>query len=181
MFNGCARRRLKDATAFGCEPLPRWRTSGTQPSGTPAKAPVGEFGVGPGDLLGGVSLRGRGLGRVGVDERVEGASERPPGPILLDVDQVGQTTLVSPLVEPHRGAAIFAGFVQATDEVDGVQTVSPVAASSIDYHGDRLVHPCSSARRSGRNGGGVPRPNPAVTQNLTSQPSAVVKHRRMFS
>jgi hypothetical protein len=41
------------------------------------------------------------------DERVEGASGKPPGVILLDVDQVDQVTPVRPLVEPHGGVALF--------------------------------------------------------------------------
>src|SRR5919112_2688265 len=49
-----------------------------------------EFRVCPRDLLCGVSLPRGGTARVGVDERVEGASGRPPRFILLDVDQVEQ-------------------------------------------------------------------------------------------
>src|SRR5215213_9995116 len=56
----------------------------------PQKSPVGEFRVSPRYLLCGVSLPGSGTGGVGVDERVEGASGRLPGFVLLDVDQVEQ-------------------------------------------------------------------------------------------
>src|SRR5215210_7022509 len=48
----------------------------------------GEFRVSPRHLLCGVSLPGGGTTGVGVDERVEGASGRHPGFVLLDVDQV---------------------------------------------------------------------------------------------
>src|SRR5215211_2670885 len=67
----------------------------------------GEFRVSPRDLLCGVSLPGGGTTGVGVDERVEGASGRPAGFILLDVDQVDQAAPIRPLVEPHRSVAIF--------------------------------------------------------------------------
>src|SRR5215210_3176023 len=46
----------------------------------------GEFRVSPRNLLCGVSLPGGGTAGVGVDERVEGASGRPTGFVLLDVD-----------------------------------------------------------------------------------------------
>src|SRR5215203_2059385 len=46
----------------------------------------GEFWVSPRNLLCGVSLPGSGIGGVGVDERVEGASRKPTWFILLDVD-----------------------------------------------------------------------------------------------
>src|SRR5215208_3168638 len=84
--------------------LPRWRPLGT-PSGPPATPPVGEFRVSSRNILGSVSLRGGCPGQVGVDERVEGASEGSPGLILLDVDQVGEPGSVGPLVEPHSGVA----------------------------------------------------------------------------
>ena len=51
-------------------------------SGRPDKRHVVEFRVSPRHLLGGVSLSGCGPSRVGVDERVEGASGRPPRLIL---------------------------------------------------------------------------------------------------
>src|SRR5688572_3764019 len=116
-------------------PLPRWRTSGT-----PEKLPVGEFRVSPRNVLCGVSLPGRATARVGVDERVEGAPGKPPGCILLDVDQVDYVAPVHPLVEPHGGVASFDDLNQAPGEADAVQTVSTVAVTSVDLHGDRLVH-----------------------------------------
>src|SRR5215210_642345 len=54
------------------------------------KSPGGEFRVSPRYLLCGVSLPGGGTAGVGVDERVEGASGRLAGFVLLDVDQVEQ-------------------------------------------------------------------------------------------
>src|SRR5215212_6347118 len=68
-------------------------TSLARVPGRPQKSPVGEFRVSPRYLLCGVSLPGGGTGGVGVDERVEGASGRPTGFILLDVDQVEQAAL----------------------------------------------------------------------------------------
>src|SRR5215218_790517 len=64
-----------------------------------------EFRVSPRYLLCGVSLPGGGTGGVGVDERVEGASRRPTGFVLLDVDQVEQAAPIRPLVEPHLSVA----------------------------------------------------------------------------
>src|SRR5215210_8200019 len=58
--------------------------------GRPQKSAVGEFRVSPRYFLCGVSLPGGGTGGVGVDERVEGASGRLAGFVLLDVDQVEQ-------------------------------------------------------------------------------------------
>jgi hypothetical protein len=44
---------------------------------------------------------------VSVDERVEGAPGKPPGFILLDVDQVDYVAPVHLLVEPHGSVALF--------------------------------------------------------------------------
>src|SRR5215212_4511983 len=124
-------------------PLPR---SGVAPTslarvpGRPQKSPGGEFRVSPRYLLSGVSLPGRGTTGVGVDERVEGASRRPPGFILLDVDQVEQAAQICPLVEPHGSVASFDDLNQASDEVEAVRTVIPLAANSVDLHGGWLVH-----------------------------------------
>src|SRR5215213_5029612 len=106
-------------------------TSLARVPGRPQKSPVGEFRVSPRYLLRGVSLPGRATAGVGVDERVEGASGRPAGFILLDVDQVDQAAPpVRPLVEPHRSVAIFDDPNQASDEVEAVQTVIALAVSS---------------------------------------------------
>jgi hypothetical protein len=134
MFNGCARQLRNGATAFGCDPYlvgasSRWTT-----------LLGGEFRVSPRSLLWGVSLPGGGIARVGVDERVEGASGRSTWFFLLDVDQVEQAASVSPLVELHGGVVSFDGPNQAPEEVDGVRTVIPFAVSSVYLHGDRLVH-----------------------------------------
>src|SRR5215218_8004457 len=93
-------------------------TSLARVPGRTHKSPGGEFRVSPRHLLFGVSLPGGGTTGVGVDERVEGASGRPPGFILLDVDQVEQAAPVCPPVEPHGGVAIFDDPNQAPDEVD---------------------------------------------------------------
>src|SRR5829696_1657636 len=106
----------------------------------PQKLLGGEFRVSPRYFLCGVSLPGGGTTGVGVDERVEGASRRPPWFILLDVDQVDYVASVHPLVEPHGGVAIFDDPNQAPDEVDAVRTAITAAASSVNLHGDRLVH-----------------------------------------
>src|SRR5215211_6571975 len=100
----------------------------------------GEFRVSPSDLLCGVSLPGGGTGGVGVDERVEGASGRLAGFVLLDVDQVEQAAQICPLIEPHLGVTSFDELNQASDEVDGVRTVFPLAANPVDFHGGWLVH-----------------------------------------
>src|SRR5215207_5296853 len=159
MLNVCARRLLEVATVFGCAPYlvsasSRWAQ----------KSPVGEFRVSPSNLLCGVSLPGGGIAGVGVDERVEGASGRPPGFILLDVDQVDQAAPIRPLVESHGGVAIFDDANQAPDEVDAVRTVISVAVTSVNLDGNRLVHVFSSGRKSGQDGGGVPRPNPRLSR-----------------
>src|SRR5215216_5107854 len=117
-------------------PLPR----GREITGRTQKSPGGEFRISPRYLLCGVSLPGRATARVGVDERVEGASGRPSWFVLLDVDQVEQAAQVCPLVEPHLSVASFDHPDQASDEVDGVRTVIPRAANSVDLHGGWLVH-----------------------------------------
>src|SRR5215211_8351907 len=145
-------------------PLPR---SGVTPTslarvpGRTQKSPGGKFRVSPRDLLCSVSLPGRATARVGVDERVEGASGWPPWFILLDVDQVEQAAQICPLVEPHGGVASFEHPNQASDEVEAVRTVIPLAVSSVNLHGGWLVH-AFSPRRDGPVGteGGKPRPDP---------------------
>src|SRR5215204_565760 len=139
----------------------------------------GEFRVSPRTLLCSVSLPGSSTGGVGVDERVEGASRRSTWFVLLDVDQVEQAAQICPLVEPHGGVASFDHPDQASDEVDGVRTVTPLAANSVDLHGGWLVH-AFSPRREGPAGteGGKPRPNPAVSETLTPRVSEAVKRRR---
>src|SRR5215212_5689023 len=103
VFNGRSRRLLiKVATAslprLGVAPIPLARLL-CKPQKLPFGAPFGEFRVSSGNLLRGVSLPRGSTGGVGVDERVEGASGRPPGFVLLDVDQVDQAAPVRPLVE----------------------------------------------------------------------------------
>src|SRR5215213_1379187 len=171
MFGGSTSLRVKRVrpAATQCRyrlrvwPLPRWR----EIPGRTQKSPGGKFRVSPRNLLCGVSLPGGGTTGVGVDERVEGASERLPGFVLLDVDQVEQAAQICPLVEPHRSVASFDDLNQASDEVDGVRTVFPLAANSVDFHGGWLVH-VFSPRREGPAGteGGKPQPNPAVTKTL---------------
>src|SRR5215213_9405286 len=95
-----------------------------------------EFRVSPRDLLCGVSLPGDGTTGVGIDERVEGASRTSTGFVLLDVDQVEQAAPIRPLIEPHGGVASFDDPYQASDEVDAVRTVIPLAVScSVYFHG----------------------------------------------
>src|SRR5215212_6265785 len=125
----------KSLSRSGVIPTPLARVTGR-----PQKSPVGEFRVSPRNFLCGVSLPGGGTGGVGVDERVEGTSGRPAGFILLDVDQVDQAAPIRPLVEPHRSVAIFDDPNQASDEVNAVGTVVPLAMSFVDLHGDWLVH-----------------------------------------
>src|ERR687897_3568006 len=164
MFGGCARRLLNVATALGCGP-----TSLTRVPGRPQKLLGGEFWVSPRYLLCGVSLPGGGIGGVGVDERVEGASRRPTWFVLLDVHQVEQAAQICPLVEPHGGVASFDDLNQASDEVDGVRTVIPLAANSVVLHGGWLVHVfLLGAKVRLRRRGGKPQPNPAVTKTLAS-------------
>ena len=63
--------------------------------------------------------------------------------------------------------ASFDDLNQASDEVDGVRTVIPLAANSVDLHGGWLVHTflLGAKVRLGRRGG-KPQPNPAVTKTL---------------
>src|SRR5215203_1046150 len=129
----------------------------------------GEFRVSPRNLLCSVSLPGSSTGGVGVDERVEGASRRSTWFVLLDVDQVEQAAQVCPLVETHGGVASFYHPDQASDEVDGVRTVTPLAVScSVNLHGHRLVHVflLGARVRPGRRGGSPGR-TLAVSENLT--------------
>ena len=153
-------------------PLLRSRTSGT-----PEVLSVGEFRVSTRNILCGVSLRGVGPGRMGVDERVEGASEVLPGFILLDVDQVDQVAPVHPFVEPHGGATLSDDPDFAPGEGDGVRTVSTMAVNAVNLHGDPLEHPSSFSRRSGRDGGAMPRPDVALTETLTPRPLSVINDR----
>src|SRR5829696_5473891 len=149
--------------------LLRWvviPTSLARVPGRTHKSPGGEFRVSPRYLLCSVSLPGGGTTGVGVDERVEGASRRPPGFVLLDVDQVEQAAQICPLVEPHRRVASFDDLNQASDKVDGVRKVIPLAANSVDFHGGWLVHTflLGPKVRLGRRG--EARPNLAVTKTL---------------
>src|SRR5687768_15036061 len=94
MFGGCARRLLNVATL-------RWVVGPTSLLGVPGRPQTllgSEFWVSPRYLLCSVSLPGSGIGGVGVDERVEGASRRPTWFVLLDVDQVEQAAQICPLV-----------------------------------------------------------------------------------
>src|SRR5215213_3145053 len=140
-------------------------TSLARVPGRPQKLLGCEFRVSPRDLLCGVSLPGDGTGAVGVDERVEGASRTSTGFVLLDVDQVEQAAPIRPLVEPHGGVASFDDPNQASDEVDGVRTVIPLAANSVDLHGGWLVH-VFSPRREGPAGteGGSPSRTPRLAR-----------------
>src|SRR5215217_4244190 len=83
-FNECARRLLNAGTPFARVP------------GRTQKSPGGKFQVSPRYLLWGISLPGGATAGVGVDERVEGASGRLTGFVLLDVDQVEQAAQVCP-------------------------------------------------------------------------------------
>src|SRR5215213_1565533 len=142
-------------------------TSMERVPGRPQKHLGGEFWVSSRHLLCSVALPGSGTTGVGVDERIEGASGRPTWSILLDVDQVEQATPpVRPLVEPHLSVASFDHPNQASDEVEAVRTVIPLAVSSVYLHGDRLVH-AFSPRREGPAGteGGKPQPNPCGYQD----------------
>src|SRR5918994_2197441 len=122
-------------------------TSLARVPGRPHKLLGAESRVSPGYLLCGVSLPGSGIGGVGVDERVEGASGRPTRFVLLDVQQVEQAARVCPLVETHLSVAGFDHPNRASHEVDGVRTVSPLAVSSVYLHADRLGHPFSPRRK----------------------------------
>src|SRR5829696_1613216 len=170
MIDGSTSLRLTSAPGGYSKSLPRSGVTPTSVARVPSKPQKllgGEFRVSPRDLLCGVSLPGGGAAGVGVDERVEGASRRLAGFVLLDVDQVDQSAQICPLVEPHGSVARFDALNQASDEVEAVRTVIPLAANSVDLHGGWLVHAFfSSARRSGQDGGGKPQPNPAVTETL---------------
>src|SRR5918994_3352734 len=134
---------LTDALGGYSKSLPRLGvipTSLAQVPGRPQALRCGEFRVSPRHLLCGVSLPGGGTARVGVDERVESASRRPTGFVLLDVDQVEQAAQICPLVEPHGSVAGIDEPNQASEEVEAVRTVIPLAVSSVDLQGDWLVH-----------------------------------------
>src|SRR5919112_4004707 len=168
MIGGSTSLRLTSAPGGYSKSLPR---SGVSPTslarvpGKPQKLLGSEFRVSPRDLLCGVSLPRGGTTGVGVDERVEGASRRSTWFVLLDVDQVEQAAQICPLVEPHGDMASFDDLNQASDEVDGVRTVFPLAANSVDLHGGWLVHVFSPRREgpAGREGG-----SPSRTPRLTS-------------
>src|SRR5918995_3148701 len=140
-------------------------TSLARVPGKPQKLLGGELRVSPRHLLCGVSLPGGGTTGVGVDERVEGASGRQPGFVLLDVDQVEQAAQICPLVEHHRSVASFDDLNQASDEVEAVRMVIPLAVSSVYLQGDRLVH-AFSPRPEGSAGreGGSPSRTRAVSE-----------------
>src|SRR5215218_775528 len=125
----------KSLSRSGVIPTPLARVTGR-----PQKSPVGEFRVSPRNFLCGVSLPEGGTTGVGVDERVESASGRQPNFNLLDVDQIEQAASICALVESHGGMASFDDSNLAPYEVDAVRTVIPLAVSSVDLHGDRLVH-----------------------------------------
>src|SRR5918997_1877844 len=140
---------LVDALGDYSTLLLRWVVGPTSLLGVPGRPQSllgAEFRVSPRYLLCGVSLPGSGIGGVGVDKRVEGASRSPTWFVLLDVDQVEQGAQICPLVEPHLSVASFDHPNQASDEEDGVRTVIPLTVSSVDLHGDRLVHAFSPQR-----------------------------------
>src|SRR5215212_5964778 len=97
MIGGSTSLRLTSAPGGYSKSLP---PSGVIPTSSARvlcrsqKSAGGEFRVSPRYLLCGVSLPWGGTAGVGVDERVEGASGRPPRFILLDVDQVEQAAQV---------------------------------------------------------------------------------------
>src|ERR687890_2580400 len=142
-------------------PVPR---SGVAPTSLaqvprrPQKSPGGEFRVSPRYLLCVVTLPRGGTTGVGVDERVEGASRRSTGFVLLDVDQVEQAAQICPLVEPHLSVASFDDLNQASNEVEAIRTVITLAVSSVNLHGHRLVHAFSPRRKApaGTEGGEAP-------------------------
>src|SRR5215210_2465314 len=182
MIDGSTSLRLTSAPCGYSKSLPRSGVSPTSVARVPSKPQKllsGEFRVSPRDLLCGVALPGGGTTGVGVDERVEGASGRPTGFVLLYVHQVEQAAQIRPLVEPHLGVAGFDDLNQASDEVDGVRMVCPLAVSSVYLQGDRLVH-AFSPRREGPAGreGGSPSRTRAVTETLTPRSPQTVKRRR---
>src|SRR5215218_7945354 len=149
MIGGSTSLRLTSAPggySMSLPPSSVTPTSLARVPGKPQKLLGGEFRVSPRHLLCGVSLPGGGTTGVGVDERVEGASGRPTGFVLLDVDQVKQAAQICPLVEPHRSVASFDHPNQASDEVEAVRKVIPLAVSSVDFHGGWLVHSFSPRR-----------------------------------
>src|SRR5829696_8141776 len=143
MIGGSTSLRLTSAPGGYSKSLP---PSGVIPTSSARvlcrsqKSPGGEFRVSPRYLPCGVTLPGGGTTGVGVDERVEGASRRPTWFVLLDVYQVEKAAPIRPLVEPHRSVASFDDLNQASDEVDAVRTVIPLAVTSVDFRGDWLVH-----------------------------------------
>src|ERR687890_1071362 len=149
-------------------PVPR---SGVAPTSLaqvprrPQKSPGGKFRVSPRYLLCGVTLPRGGTTGVGVDERVEGTSRRSTWFVLLDVDQVEQAAPIRPLVETHLSVASFDDLNQASDEVEAIRTVFPLAANSVDLHGGWLIH-VFSPRREGPAGteGGSPSRTPRLTR-----------------
>ena len=127
--------RLTSAPGGYWKSLPRLGvipTSLAPVPGWPHQSLVGEFRISPRDLPCGVSLPGRASPGMGVDERVEGAPGRPTGFVLLDVDQVEQAAQIRPPVEAHLSVASFDDSDQASDEVEAVRTVSPLAVGSVD-------------------------------------------------
>src|SRR5215210_5701392 len=171
MIDGSTSLRLTSAPGGYSKSLPRSGVSPTSVARVPSKPQKllsGEFRVSPRDLLCGVSLPGGGTTGVGVDERVEGASGMPTWFVLLHVDQVEQAAPIRPFVETHLSVASFDDLNQASDEVEAVRTVIPLAASSVDLHGNRLVH-AFSPKREGPAGteGGSPSRTLAVSETLT--------------
>jgi hypothetical protein len=143
-------------------------TSLARVPGKPQKLLGGELRVSPRHLFCGVSLPRGGTTGVGVDKRVEGASGRPTGFVLLDVDQVKQAAQICPLVETYLGVASFDDLNQASDEVEAVRTVIPLAVSSVYLQGDRLVQAFLLGPRVQPGGrGGTPGRTLAVTETLT--------------
>src|SRR5215208_5873871 len=183
MIGGSTSIRLTSAPGGYSLPVP---PSGVIPTslarvpGRTQKSRGCQFRVSPRYLLCGVTLPGGATTGVGVDERVEGASSRLTWFVLLDVDQVEQAAPpVCPLVEPHLSVASFDDLNQASDEVDGVRTVFPLGATSVDFHGGWLVHTflLGAKVRLGRRGG-KPQPNPAVNKTLSPWWPETVKHWR---
>src|SRR5919107_3950343 len=144
--------------------LMRWVVISTSLARFPRRAQglcCGEFWVSSRHLLCGVSLPGGGTTGVGVYERVEGASSRLTWFVLLDVDQVEQATQVCPLIEPHGNVASFDDPDQASYEVEALRTVSPLVVSSVNFHGDWLVHALAPwPEGPARTEGGKTRPDP---------------------
>src|ERR671910_3537003 len=171
MIGGSTSLRLTSAPGGYSKSLPRSGVTPTSLARVPGKPQIllgGEFRVSPRHLLCGVSLPGGGTTGVGVDERIEGASGRPTWFVLLDVDQVDYVAPVHPLVETHLSVASFDAPNQAADEEDGVRTIIPLVVSSVDFHGDWLVHAFSPQREDPAGTEvGCPGRTPAVTETLT--------------